>query len=136
MVAIFPVLVAKKFFSLENGFTLTKATLYLKMKKTWVSQYTKVSILPDFYRQWLLKNKSWSHFLEEIFRPADSKSLKLRSAAFEMQLMIIQWVDTSFSLGFRRIFRFSGLFYLFSRTKKRGICLPFTLWRRKYPLYI
>ena len=34
----------------------------------------------------LIKKKSRSHFLEEIFWPADSKSLKLRSAAFEMRL--------------------------------------------------
>ena len=27
------------------------------------------------------------HFLEETFRPADSKSLRLKSAAFEMQLL-------------------------------------------------
>ena len=30
-----------------------------------------------------LKNKSRSHLLEEIFQPPDSKSLRLRSAAFE-----------------------------------------------------
>ena len=39
-----------------------------------------------------LKNKSQSHFLEKIFWPADSKkSLKLRSAAFEMQLSYGVW---------------------------------------------
>ena len=38
-----------------------------------------------------LKNKSRSHFLEEIFRPADSKSLKLRSMAFEIQLSHGVW---------------------------------------------
>ena len=32
------------------------------------------------------KNKSRSHFLKEIFWPEYSKSLRLRSAAFEMQL--------------------------------------------------
>ena len=32
------------------------------------------------------KNKSQSNFLEEIFGPVDSKSIRLRSAAFEMQL--------------------------------------------------
>ena len=32
------------------------------------------------------KNKSRSHLLEEIFRLADSKSFRMRSAAFEMQL--------------------------------------------------
>ena len=32
------------------------------------------------------KNKSQSHFLEEMFQSADSKSLRLRSAVFEMQL--------------------------------------------------
>ena len=37
-----------------------------------------------------LKNKSQSHFLE-IFWPADSKSLRLRSAAFEMQLSHGVW---------------------------------------------
>ena len=30
-----------------------------------------------------LKNKSWSHLLEEIFQPPDSKSLRLRHAGFE-----------------------------------------------------
>ena len=38
---------SQKKFSLENGFSPTKATLYLKMK-LWVRQYTKVPILPDF----------------------------------------------------------------------------------------
>ena len=33
-----------------------------------------------------LKNKSRSHFLEEILLPADSKSLRLRRAALEMKL--------------------------------------------------
>ena len=33
-----------------------------------------------------LKNKSRSHFLEEILRPADNKSLRLERAALEMQL--------------------------------------------------
>ena len=33
-----------------------------------------------------LKNKSRSHFLEEILPPADSKSLRLRRAALEMKL--------------------------------------------------
>ena len=28
--------------------------IYLKNKKIWVGQYTKVLILPDSYRQWLL----------------------------------------------------------------------------------
>ena len=45
---------AKNISSLENGFTLTKATLYLKMKKIWLGQYTKVPILSDSYRQWLV----------------------------------------------------------------------------------
>ena len=31
-----------------------------------------------------LKNKSRSHFLEEIFRPADSKSLRMEVTAFKM----------------------------------------------------
>ena len=34
----------------------------------------------------LLKNKSRSHSSEEIFRPADSQSLRLKSAVFEIQL--------------------------------------------------
>ena len=34
-----------------------------------------------------LKNKSRSHFLDEIFRPEYSGSLKLVSAEFEMQLI-------------------------------------------------
>ena len=38
-----------------------------------------------------IKNKSQSHFLEEIFWPADSKSLRLRSAAFETQLCHGVW---------------------------------------------
>ena len=38
-----------------------------------------------------LKNKSRSHFLEEIFWPADSKSLGLRSGACEMQLSCGVW---------------------------------------------
>ena len=38
-----------------------------------------------------LKNKSRGHFLEERFRPADSKSLRLRSVAFEMQLSHGVW---------------------------------------------
>ena len=38
-----------------------------------------------------LKNKSRSHFLKEIFRAADSKSLRLASAAFEMQLSHGVW---------------------------------------------
>ena len=32
-----------------------------------------------------LKNKSRSNFLEETFGPANNKSLRLRSAGFEMQ---------------------------------------------------
>ena len=51
--AIFQVLGAKKT-SLQNGVSLTKATLYLKLKKIWDSQYTKVSVLLDSCRQWLL----------------------------------------------------------------------------------
>ena len=39
----------------------------------------------------LFKNKSRSHFLEEIFRPEDSKSLRLRYAAFEVQLCHGVW---------------------------------------------
>ena len=38
-----------------------------------------------------LKNKSRSNFSEEIFRPADSKSLNLRIATFEMQLSHGVW---------------------------------------------
>ena len=38
-----------------------------------------------------LKNKSWRHLLEEIFQPAESKSLRLRSAAFETQLSGSVW---------------------------------------------
>ena len=38
-----------------------------------------------------LKNKSRSHFLEETFGPASNKSLRLRSAAFEMQLSHGVW---------------------------------------------
>ena len=38
-----------------------------------------------------LKNKSRSYFLEEIFWPADSKSLILRIAAFEMLLIHGVW---------------------------------------------
>ena len=34
----------QKNFVLENGFTLTKASLYLKIKKIWVGQYAKVLI--------------------------------------------------------------------------------------------
>ena len=69
--ATFPVMVAKIFFSLEYGFSLTKATLYLKMKKIWVGQHTKVPILPDSYRQWLLKVTSatkWLCHLRHKFR--------------------------------------------------------------------
>ena len=36
-------------FSLKNGFALTKATLYLKMKKIWIGWYTKVPVLCDSY---------------------------------------------------------------------------------------
>ena len=32
------------------------------------------------------ENKSQKHFLEKIFPPEDSKSLRLRSTAFKMQL--------------------------------------------------
>ena len=39
--------------------------------------------------QSLLKNKSQSHFLEEIFRPADSKSLRLRSAALKCSSVLV-----------------------------------------------
>ena len=35
----------------------------------------------------LLKKKSWSHSSEEIFRPADSQSLRLNSAVFEIRLL-------------------------------------------------
>ena len=38
-----------------------------------------------------LRNKSQSHFLEEIFRPADSKSLRLKIPAFEMQFSHGVW---------------------------------------------
>ena len=38
-----------------------------------------------------LKNKSGSHFLEEIFWPTNIKSLKLRSDAFEMQAIRGVW---------------------------------------------
>ena len=38
-----------------------------------------------------MKNKSLIHFLEETFWPAESKSLRLRSAAFEMQLSCAIW---------------------------------------------
>ena len=38
-----------------------------------------------------LKNKLGSHFLKEIFQLPDSKSLRLRSAAFEMQLIHGAW---------------------------------------------
>ena len=41
------------------------------------------------------KSKSWSHFLEEIFRPTDSKSLRLRSAAFGMQASHGVWGSPS-----------------------------------------
>ena len=50
LVAIFLVLVAKKIVF----FSLTKATLYLKIKKIWVIQYAKVPILSDSCRQWLI----------------------------------------------------------------------------------
>ena len=40
-----------------------------------------------------LKNKSRGHLLEEIFRHPDSKSLRLRSAAFEMLLSHGVWVS-------------------------------------------
>ena len=43
-------------------------------------------VVNDHNRSQRVKNKSRGHFLEDIFRPADSKSLRLRSAAFEMQL--------------------------------------------------
>ena len=33
-----------------------------------------------------IKNNSKSHFLEEIFRPADSKSLRTKMTTFEMEL--------------------------------------------------
>ena len=38
-----------------------------------------------------LKNKQRSHFLEQTFGPADDKSLRMRSAAFEMQLSHGVW---------------------------------------------
>ena len=38
-----------------------------------------------------LKNKSQCHSLEEIFRPPDSKSLRLRCAASEMPLSHGAW---------------------------------------------
>ena len=38
-----------------------------------------------------LKNKSRSNFLEQTFGPANNKSLRLRSAAFEMQLSHGVW---------------------------------------------
>ena len=38
-----------------------------------------------------LKKTSQSHFLREIFQPADSKSLRLTSTAFEMQLSHGVW---------------------------------------------
>ena len=38
-----------------------------------------------------LKNKSRSHFLEEAFGPASNKSLRVRSAAFEMELSHGVW---------------------------------------------
>ena len=56
----------QKQFSLGNGFTLTKSTLYLKMKKIWVGQYTKVPILPDFNRQWLLTSE-YSMLAQDLF---------------------------------------------------------------------
>ena len=37
------------------------------------------------------ENKSRSHFLEEIFQPADIKNLRLRSAAFQTQLSHGVW---------------------------------------------
>ena len=42
-------------------------------------------------RQVVKKNKLRSHFLEKIFWPVDSKSLRLRCAAFEMQLSDGVW---------------------------------------------
>ena len=36
-----------------------------------------------------LENKSRNHFLQEICRPSDRKSLKLRTAAFEMQFIVL-----------------------------------------------
>ena len=44
-----------------------------------------------------LKNKSRSHFLEELFWPVDSKSLQLRGATFETQLSHGVW-----GLSFKR----------------------------------
>ena len=38
-----------------------------------------------------LKNKSRSHFLDETFGPVSNKSLRLRSAAFEMQFSHGVW---------------------------------------------
>ena len=38
-----------------------------------------------------LKDKSRSHFFKDIFQLPDSKSLGLRSAAFEMQLIHGAW---------------------------------------------
>ena len=38
-----------------------------------------------------LKDKSRSHFFKDIFQLPDSKSLRLRSAAFEMQLFHGAW---------------------------------------------
>ena len=40
-----------------------------------------------------LKIKSKSHFVEEMFWPADSETLRLRSATFEMQLSHGVWVS-------------------------------------------
>ena len=41
------------------------------------------------------KNNSKSHFLEEIFRPADSKSLRTKMTAFEMELNHGDWGSPS-----------------------------------------
>ena len=38
-----------------------------------------------------LKNKSQSHFLEEIFQPAPGKNLRLRRVEFETQLSHSVW---------------------------------------------
>ena len=42
-----------------------------------------------------LKNKSWGHFLEEIFQPGDSKSLRMRITPFEAQLNFDVWGSPS-----------------------------------------
>ena len=58
----------------------------------WVIEYYIIIVESSF------KNKSPSHFLEEIFRPEDSKRLRLRSAAFEIQLSHSVWVHQSNAL--------------------------------------